>query len=172
MLSKCYSQYVSKFRKFSGHRTGKGQFSFQSQRRSNADKYSNHCTVALILHIGKKERKWSRSSHVSLCDPMDCSLSGFYVHGIFQARILGWFAISFSRRSSWPRDWTRISLSVSRCFTVWGTREVHYQDFNQELPDVQAGFRDAEEAEIRLPTFTGSWWEEGSSRKHLILLHC
>ena len=34
---------------------------------------------------------------LSLCDPMDCSLPGFSVHGIFQARILEWFTISFSR---------------------------------------------------------------------------
>ena len=35
-----------------------------------------------------------------LCDPMDCSLTGSSIHGIFQARILEWVAISFSRRSS------------------------------------------------------------------------
>ena len=37
-------------------------------------------------------------SHVWLCDPMDCSPPGFLVHGIFQARVLEWVAISFSRR--------------------------------------------------------------------------
>ena len=47
---------------------------------------------------------------------MDCSLTGFCVHGIFQARILEWAAISFSRRSSQPRDWTRVSHIVGRCF--------------------------------------------------------
>ena len=40
----------------------------------------------------------------TLCDPKDCSLPGFSVHGIFQARILGWVAISFSRGSSQPKD--------------------------------------------------------------------
>ena len=45
-------------------------------------------------------------------------------HGIFQTRILGWVAISFSRRSSWPRDWTRVSCIVGRGFTVGATREV------------------------------------------------
>ena len=40
----------------------------------------------------------------TLCDPVDCSLPGSSVHGIFQARILEWVAISFSRGSSWPRD--------------------------------------------------------------------
>ena len=39
-------------------------------------------------------------SHVRLCNPMDCSLPGSSIHGIFQARILDWVAISFSRRSS------------------------------------------------------------------------
>ena len=38
----------------------------------------------------------------TLCDPMDCSLSGSYVHGISQARIMEWVAISFSRESSDP----------------------------------------------------------------------
>ena len=36
----------------------------------------------------------------TLCNPMDCSLPGFSVHGIFQARVLEWVAISFSRGSS------------------------------------------------------------------------
>ena len=36
----------------------------------------------------------------TLCDPMDCSLPGFSVHGIFLARVLEWVAISFSRGSS------------------------------------------------------------------------
>ena len=40
----------------------------------------------------------------TLCDPMDCSLSGSSIHGIFQARVLEWVAISFPRRSSQPRD--------------------------------------------------------------------
>ena len=54
---------------------------------------------------------------------MDCSLPGSSVHGIFQARILEWVAISFSRRSSRPRDWTRVSHIVGRRFTIWATRE-------------------------------------------------
>ena len=40
-------------------------------------------------------------SCLTLCDPMDCSLPGSTVHGIFQARVLEWVAISFSRESSW-----------------------------------------------------------------------
>ena len=63
-------------------------------------------------------------SCLTLCDPMDYSLPGSSIHRIFQARILEWVAISFSRRSSQPRDWTQVSHIVSRCFTVWATREV------------------------------------------------
>ena len=40
----------------------------------------------------------------TLCDPMDCTLQGSSVHGISQARVLEWVAISFSRGSSRPRD--------------------------------------------------------------------
>ena len=57
MLWKCCTQYASKFGKLSrGHRTGKGQFSFQFQRKafnSNAKECSNYCTIALILHAIK-----------------------------------------------------------------------------------------------------------------------
>ena len=48
----------------------------------------------------------------TLCSPMDYSLSGFFVHGIFQARILEWVAIPYSRGSSQPRDWTHFSCVV------------------------------------------------------------
>ena len=60
----------------------------------------------------------------TLCDPMDRRLPGSSIHGIFQARILELVAISFSRRSSRPRDWTRVSHVVGRHFTVWATREI------------------------------------------------
>ena len=52
----------------------------------------------------------------TLCDTMDCSLPGSSVHGIFQARVLEWVAISFSRGSSWPRDCTWVSHNVGRHF--------------------------------------------------------
>ena len=58
------------------------------------------------------------------CGPMDCSLPGSSIHGIFQARILEWVAISFSRRSSWTRDRTWVSHIVGRRFTFWAIREV------------------------------------------------
>ena len=53
----------------------------------------------------------------TLCDPSDCSLPGSSVHGIFQARVLEWVAISFSRGSSQCRDRTPVSRIAGRCLT-------------------------------------------------------
>ena len=53
------------------------------------------------------------------CDPVDWSTPGSSVHGIFQARILEWIAISFSRGSSRPRNQTQVSCIAGRC-DLWG----------------------------------------------------
>ena len=68
---------------------------------------------------------WSEVAQLcpALCDPMDCSPPGSSVHGILQARILEWVAISFSRGSSWPRDRTQVSRTAGRHFYLWATRE-------------------------------------------------
>ena len=84
------------------NRTGKGQFSFQPQRKAMPE-CSNYCTIALISHASKVMLK------------------------ILQARL--------------------------------------QQYVNYEVPDVQAGFRKAEEPEIKLPTSTGSWKKQETSRK-------
>ena len=81
--------------------------------------------LELAVHVSW----WKSESEVAqLCptlwDRMDCSLPGSSVHGIFKTRILKWVAISFSRRSSLPRDWTQVSHIVGRHFTVWATREL------------------------------------------------
>ena len=68
-----------------------------------------------------KSESASPQSCLTLCDPMDCSLPGSSVHAIFQARILEWSAISFSRRSSWPRDRTKVSCIAGRFLTIWAT---------------------------------------------------
>ena len=60
----------------------------------------------------------------TLCDPMDCSPPGSSGHGILQARVLDWVVIPFSRRSSWPRDQTQVSIT-GRFFTIWVTRKAH-----------------------------------------------
>ena len=51
----------------------------------------------------------SRQLCPTLCDPMDHSPAGSFVHGILQTRIMEWVAMPSSRGSSWPRDWTRVS---------------------------------------------------------------
>ena len=61
-------------------------------------------------------------SCLTLCNPMDCSPPDSSIHGIFQARVLEWVAIFFSRTSSRPRAWTLVSRIVGRRFTVWTTR--------------------------------------------------
>ena len=74
------------------------------------------CTFRFdILYIFMK--KWSEvaQSCPTLFDPMDCSLPGS-IREIFQARILEWVAISFSRGSSRPRDQTLVSCIEGRCF--------------------------------------------------------
>ena len=60
---------------------------------------------------------------LTLCNPMDCSPPGSSVNGIFQAKILEWVAISFSRGSSRPRNQTQVSCIAGRRFTIWATRE-------------------------------------------------
>ena len=64
-------------------------------------------------------------SCLTLCDPVDCSPPGSPVHGILQARTLGWIAMPSSRGSSQPRDWTQVSCIARGFFTIWVTREAH-----------------------------------------------
>ena len=52
-------------------------------------------------------------SCLTLCGPMGYSLPGSSVQGIFQARIMEWVVIPFSRGSSQPRDWTHVSLALA-----------------------------------------------------------
>ena len=107
--------------------------------------FSQHCdSKALILQhssafsllifqlqhqymtTGETMKKWSKvtQSCPTLCDPMDCSLPGSSIICIFQARTMEWIAVSFSRGSSWARDWTGISRITGRLLNVWATREV------------------------------------------------
>ena len=81
------------------------------------------------VHGAAKSQTWlKKESEVAqscptLCDPVDCSLPGSSLHGILQARILEWIAISFSRGSSRPRDRTPVSRIAGRRFNLWATRE-------------------------------------------------
>ena len=86
---------------------------------------------------------WLSKQHIyscpTLCNPMDYSLPGSSVHGILQARILEWVAISSFRGSSWPGD--RTSISCDSClaggvFHHWATREIH--TLGQQSPNFLA----------------------------------
>ena len=77
-----------------------------------------------FLSLPKKSASMlSQFSRVWLCDTMDLSPPGSSVHGISQARILEWFAISFSRGLSQPRDQTQISCIGRQILYHWATWE-------------------------------------------------
>ena len=93
-----------------------------------------------------------------------CSLPGPSVHGIFQARVLEWVAISFSRGSSRPRYWTWVSCTAGRCFTIWATRDIACKI--QGLPEIVADqCLDCSLCPLFLPKI-GSWKED------LLLFSC
>ena len=73
-----------------------------------------------------KKKKWSEVAHLclTLYNPVDCSLPGSSIHGIFQTRLLEWVAISFSSGYSQSRDRTWVFRIVGRRFTIWATRKV------------------------------------------------
>ena len=67
-------------------------------------------------------------SCLTLCNAMDYSPPGSLVRGIFQARILDWGAVPFSRGSSQPRNWTWVSSIAGGIFIVWTTGEAKTAD--------------------------------------------
>ena len=91
----------------------------------------------LSASSGKPNRPTESESEVgqsclTLCDPMDGSLPSSAIHEIFQARILEWAAISFSRGSSQPRDRTWVSCIAVRRFIVWATREANWKKYSKK----------------------------------------
>ena len=71
--------------------------------------------MALLYYFFMAESEVTQSCP-TLCDPMDWSLPNSSTHGIFQARILEWVTISFSRGSSWSRDQTLVSHKAGKFF--------------------------------------------------------
>ena len=94
---------------------------------NNRENYVIYCLGTLLWLIDfTRKVKVKSLSHVRLyVTSWSVRLPCSSVHGIFQARVLDWVAISFSRGSSQPRDWTQVSHIVGRQFTIWATREVH-----------------------------------------------
>ena len=81
----------------------------------------------------------------TLCDPVDCSPPGSSVHGILQAGILEWVAISFSRASSRPRDRTQVSRIAGRRFNLLfvqlcpNFRQTTVNNISQSFPTAEQG---------------------------------
>ena len=73
----------------------------------------------------------------TLWDPIDCSPPGSSVHGISQARILEWVTLSFSRRSSQPKEWTHISYIGRWVPYHWATSSVQFSSVIQSCPTLQ-----------------------------------
>ena len=84
--------------------------SFDVTVKKNEKNIISSCVWVLVSQYGP-----------TLCDPMDHSRLGSFVHGILQARILKWVAIPFTSGSSRPRDQTWVSCSAGRFFTTWAT---------------------------------------------------
>ena len=80
--------------------------------------------------------------------------------GLFQARALEWIAISFSRGSSQPRDWTWVSCIAGSLFTVWATGEASVVLVFYVLNALPV-------MSVVLKTFSAFWWT--SSYLHLCL---
>ena len=77
----------------------------------------------LLRHVPYKwgSWSWSRSVVSNSLRPVDCSPPSSSIHGILQARILEWVAMSFSRGSSQPRAQTQVSSIAEEFFTIWAT---------------------------------------------------
>ena len=110
-----------------------------------SDRALNHL-LKLPYNKMYEEVKWSEvaQSCPTLYDPMDCSLSGSSLHGILQARILEWVAISFSRGSPRPRDRTWVSCIPCRCFNLSGHRYCCFYQIRSgpAVTDIAWGFAD------------------------------
>ena len=96
--------------------------------------YSSSVSTHWVSHVFQKLQgdcrcknewkwKWSCSVVSDSLRPMGCSPQSSSVHGILQARILEWVAISFSRGSSRPRGRTQVSHIAGRRFNLCATRE-------------------------------------------------
>ena len=66
-------------------------------------------TTQISINWWRRTKCVFSQSCLTLCNPMNCSPPGLSVHGIFQARILEWIAIPYSRGISQPRDRTLVS---------------------------------------------------------------
>ena len=118
------------------------------------EKISFHCNPK------EKERKVAQSCP-TLCDPMDCSLSGSLINGIFQVRVLERVAISFynpkERQCQRMLNYHTIALISHASKVMLKILQARLQQYvNGEIPVFKLDLDKAEEPEIKLPTSVGS----------------
>ena len=156
ILLKCYTEYVSKFGKLSrGHTTRKGLFSFQPQRRTMLKNVQSAVPQLCLTR----------------CDSINCNPLGSSVGGIFQARILEWVAIPFSREEC-STYCTTVLISHASKVTLKILQARFHSVWTENFQMYKLDSEKAEEPEIKLPTFVGLWRKKESFRKkNLLLLH-
>ena len=114
-------------------------------------------------------------SCLTLWNPMDCSPPGSSVPGISRARILEWVAISISKGSSWPRDWTQFSWTACRFFTIWAMGEVQRRFqislSTQRNIHMRAQRRQTRKRLHQKPTLKAPWsWSSRNVRKYIFIV--
>ena len=137
MLLKCCTQYTSKFGKFSnGHMTGRGQFSFQSQRSES----ESHSVVSNSLQPHGLCSPWNSPGQNTGVGSLSLLQGIFPTQGLNSGiphcrwilcqlshkgspRILEWVSYPFSRGSPWPRNRTGVSCIAGGFFANWAIRE-------------------------------------------------
>ena len=139
MLWKCCTQYASKFGKLSsGHRTGKGQFSFQSQRKGNAKECSKYRTIALISHTSKVMLTFSKPDFNSMWT-MNFQMFKLHLEKAEEPEIkLPTSTGSSKKQESSRKTSTSTLLTMPKLLIVWTTTncENSERDGNARPPDL------------------------------------
>ena len=144
---------------FMGRTDAEAKFQCFGHLMRRADSLEN------ILRLGKieirRKVKVKSLSCVKLCDPVDCGLPGSCIHGILQARILEWVAISFSWGSSQPRNRTWVSRIGGRRFNLWATREAYPKVGGEEDNRWRDGWMASPTQWTWVWASSGRWWRTG-----------
>ena len=122
MLWKCCTQYASKFGKLSsGHRTGKGQFSFPIPKKGNAKECSNYCTIALISHTSKGMLKILQARLQQYVNRECPDVQAEFRKGRGTRDQIAKFCWIIEKEREFQKTSTFASLSTPKLLTVWIT---------------------------------------------------
>ena len=91
----------------------------------NSLECTGNCNNSFVVDLHGLRGSWDNVKVAQLCPNLcyPCSPTGSSVHGIPQARILEWVAMTFCRGSSRPRDWIQVSCIADRFLMIWATRK-------------------------------------------------